>query len=528
MFAYNMKTPLVSVAVAVLLTACSGRGIADRSLEELDGVIAFKETYEQAFLSKMETMKSLVGEKMSAQERYRLNAGIAEGYSYYSYDSTMAYLDRNLKLAQEISGKEWIVETRLLKAREYLQAGYHVECAAVLKDVGYDQVPESLKKLYFTVRHSLAGELMAYSRGEELYLKNFYERNEMRDSLMHYIEPDSYEYYDLNRESALTDRDSSAVRKFASAMIRLSDVDSRKYAKACWFYSQGVPKAQTDSVLYWLCKSAAADVKCATKDYAALNFIAMKVFAKGDVARAFRYVANHCMPDALSFNGKLRPWQVARFFVPIELKYEALQKRQSTIMQTVSVTVSLLLVLLGFMLMKDRRQRRMLLKANDELKSLNAKIVESDKVKEEYISLFLGIVSDNINKNRKHQNHVLKYLRRGNARYIEEELEMMPPIEEDIRTFYKMFDETFLNLYPGFVEKFNALMADGEQIEPKEQDVLTPELRVFALIRLGVTDSGKIASMLHYSANTVYNYRAKIKNRARGPRDKFEEAVRNI
>ena len=91
-----------------------------------------------------------------------------------------------------------------------------------------------------------------------------------------------------------------------------------------------------------------------------------------------------------------------------------------------------------------------------------------------------------------------------------------------------MFDETFLNLFPDFVEQFNALLADGSAIILKDPDVLTPELRIFALIRLGVTDSGKIANLLHYSSNTVYNYRAKIKNKACGPRDSFEDAVRAI
>jgi DNA-binding NarL/FixJ family response regulator len=91
-----------------------------------------------------------------------------------------------------------------------------------------------------------------------------------------------------------------------------------------------------------------------------------------------------------------------------------------------------------------------------------------------------------------------------------------------------MFDETFINLYPDFVEKFNALLSDGEEIKPKDDDILTPELRVFALIKLGIVESSKIASLLHYSANTVYNYRAKIKNKALGDREHFEEAVQNI
>ena len=165
---------------------------------------------------------------------------------------------------------------------------------------------------------------------------------------------------------------------------------------------------------------------------------------------------------------------------------------------------------------------------NKALEEVNGKLKESNKVRQTYIALFLQNLSENISTSRQYKNHVLKYIRRGNDKYLVEEIEATPPIEEDIRSFNKMFDETFISLYPDFVEKFNALLAPGEAITPKGNDILTPELRVFALIKLGINDSSKIASLLHFSANTIYNYRAKIKNKARGDRDLFEEAVKSI
>ena len=160
--------------------------------------------------------------------------------------------------------------------------------------------------------------------------------------------------------------------------------------------------------------------------------------------------------------------------------------------------------------------------------SLNARIREADKVKQEYITLFLGILSDNISTTRLYKNHVLKTIRQGNTKSLVEEIEQLPPIDNDILDFYKMFDQTFINLYPDFVEKFNTLLVDGAEIVPKGDDILTPELRIFALIKLGITDSSRIASLLHYSANTIYNYRAKTKKKARASKDDFEDAVREI
>jgi DNA-binding CsgD family transcriptional regulator len=165
---------------------------------------------------------------------------------------------------------------------------------------------------------------------------------------------------------------------------------------------------------------------------------------------------------------------------------------------------------------------------NNRLLALNSQMQEADKVKQEYIALFLGILSENISKTRQYRHHVLKAIRQGNTKSLEQEIELLPSMDDDIQEFYKMFDETFVNLYPDFVDKFNELLVDGAAIVPKGDDILTPELRIFALIKLGISDSSKIASLLHYSANTIYNYRAKIKNKARGSRSEFEEAVRNI
>ena len=311
-------------------------------------------------------------------------------------------------------------------------------------------------------------------------------------------------------------------------MISLSEPGSRDYARACYYYAILFPDSDPDSRLEWLVRSAEADIKCATKDYAALNDVAMILFRKGDIDRAFRYVADHCMPDALFFNGKLRPWQISRFFPQLERAYESRQEKQQKVMMCIVLALTVLLVLLIVLIVKIFTHHLALSRANRELKSLNDRLQDSEKIKEEYLALFLGMMSDNINTTRKYKNHVLKYLRRGNDKYLIEEIELLPPIEDDVHQFYKMFDETFLNLFPDFVEQFNALLADGSAIILKDPDVLTPELRIFALIRLGVTDSGKIASLLHYSSNTVYNYRAKIKNKARGPRDSFEDAVRAI
>lgn len=522
----NKLAILSAVPLSILLTACLEK--EGKCVTGLDEALRLRETYERAFLDKVDALKNMRRNDMSFEGEYQLNQRIAEEYSSYSFDSTMVYLDRNQTLSIENDDEIRLTETDLMKVQEYVRAGYHVEASNLLQAIRPVWITPDLKRLWFTVRHSLAGEMMSYSGGLDLYEVKYAERNEMRDSLMRYVEPGSFDWYNLNREAALSAKDSLSVRELTEKMLSQTEEYSRDYATACWYYAEGVSPKDAALKLEWLCKAALSDVRCATKDYAALNEVARILFRKGDINRAFRYVADYSLPDALAFNGKLRPWQISCFFPMIERAYEKRLTVQRHRMMAAIGIVSVLLVVLAFLLATLYRHHGDLRRTNSRLKSLNARLEESDKIKEEYIALFLERVSDNINKNRKYQNHLLKYLRRGCGKYLIDEIESLPPIEDDIRQFYKMFDEAFLNLYPDFVGQVNSLLADGERITLKEGDSLTPELRICALIRLGVTDSGKIASLLHYSANTVYNYRAKIRNKASGPRERFEDAVRHL
>lgn len=273
-----------------------------------------------------------------------------------------------------------------------------------------------------------------------------------------------------------------------------------------------------DERIEWLCRSAMADAMCAIRDYAALIDLSVILFERGDVNRSFHYMADHCMPDAIAFGGKLRPWHIVRFFPEVEKAYEAESNLHNRRQIVLTIVISALLVLLALVLVALIIRQKALDRARRCLEQSYRELKESDNVKQTYIAGFLEHLSENINTSRQYKNHVRKFLRMG---YIKD-------LEEDIEGFYKIFDETFINLYPGFVEKFNALLLPEEAITPKAGYLLTPELRVFALIKLGISDSSRIASLLHYSSNTIYNYRAKIKNKAIGDRDSFEDAVKSI
>lgn len=522
----------------------------DPLLERLDETLEMKETYQGYFKERIAVLNDVLAEQNDPDQIYNIRKRLALAYKPNSFDSTLNFLLSNRALAASEGDRLKEMETDFMLVEAYTKAGYHIEASEILGGYSAESVPEEMLQAYYSAAHCFNGETMAYTSSDATYAEKEARRDHFRTLVLQMIEEGTLYWYDLKREEAEASGDVLKSREYARKMIECTEVNTPDYARSAYFYAHTFRKEpQNPERQEWLIRSAIADVMCATNDYASLNEISRMLFERGDIDRAFKYLADHCMTDALAYNGKLRAWQISQFFPEIERAYQAKHARQTRSMAGVmAVAVALLIILLLLMIFIFKRQQildsmrrklqesylqidernRDLVSINSRLVSLNAQIQEADKVKQEYIALFLSILSENISKTRQYRNHVLKSIRQGKTQMLVEEIENLPSLDDDILEFYKMFDETFVNLYPDFVERFNGLLADGAAIVPKGDDILTPELRIFALIKLGITDSSKIASLLHYSANTIYNYRAKIKNKARGSRDEFEAAVRNI
>lgn len=532
----------------LLIWSCSNKD-CDPHLYELDKALEQKSTYLGYFNDRIKVLKDVLSEQDDPEQTYNINRRLADAYKAHSFDSTIAYLNANRRIAEQLGDKIKMMETDFLMILEYCIAGYYVEARDLLSQYDPENIPSEVELDFVRACQRFYGETAAYtssecsSEGKER-LRDFY-----RSRLIELVPESSAEWCDLKREETAEKGNYAQAQKYARMMVEATQENTHDYAKACYMYAMSFPEDDIQSRKEWLSRSAIADVSCAVRDYMSLNSLSELLFETGDVERAFGYVADHCMTDALYFNGRLRPWQISQFFPQIEKEYnersmEAM--RQMVIFVFVISFFSVILVLLLAVIFKRQRvlvatqeklkasykeiddRNQELMEINRKLSVLNTQMHEADKVKQEYIALFLSILSENISTTRQYKNHVLKNIRQGNTRKLVEEIDALPPIDEDIYEFYQMFDQTFVNLYPDFVSKFNDLLVDGAAIIPKGDDILTPELRIFALIKLGITDSSKIASLLHYSANTIYNYRAKTKNKARCSRDEFESAVRSI
>jgi len=352
---------------------------------------------------------------------------------------------------------------------------------------------ESYAQEYWRCAHAYSDSLIAFCDGQgirptEYWRRRITQANDRRDflsalaytdSALSRLTPDRHEYAIFAFERAVTFRDMRDMQTFYQ----------------------------------WLLRSAITDVECGITDNGSSWMIAMEMYNAGDLDRAYRYI-NYSVNNANTFHATTRYQQIAPLALIISRTHEDEQHRFNIRLWT--TLLGLVLVLIGIIaaVFIAHKRNRELHALNRQLTLLNNQLEESNMVKEQYICRYLEVYSDMIDR----MAHMARKTEKNPDAFLRKEM----------MAFYRDFDRTFLSLYPTFINDFNAMLKPEARIVPKQGDILTTELRIFALVRLGIDASAKIAQLLHYAPNTIYNYRAQIRNAALTNKDDFERRVRLI
>lgn len=317
--------------------------------------------------------------------------------------------------------------------------------------------------------------------------------------------------------------------------VLTSPLDMQEKAYAYYTLSLAYEaKKDTDMEIYYLAQTALIDLNASVREYAALQKLARLVYQQGDPERAYNYVSCS-MQDAVACNARLRFLEVTEFYPIIDKAYsdkKAQEKRLGRIL-TLSITgLAVCLILLAFYLYHGLRKlslmRKNLSKSNKELVALNQQLQQTGKIKEVYIARYLDRCVSYLDKLEQYRRSLEKLAMASRIEDLFKAIRSADFLREERKNFYNEFDKSFLELFPNFIHDFNNLLNEDGKIEPKSGEILNTELRIFALIRLGVTDANRIAHFLGYSLATVYNYRSKIRNRAKGDKDNFEQEVMRL
>ena len=302
------------------------------------------------------------------------------------------------------------------------------------------------------------------------------------------------------------------------------------------FYSLGkINRALNNEEEYldMIIRAAIADIQSATKETVATMELAGYMYEQGAIEAASIYI-NQAATDAKFYGAKQRVIQVSSLLPLIEsaMLLNAQDKSKKLFSYLVLVSLlSLLIVLFAFIIYRQNQKlnktKRSLSLAYESLKELNEKLIESNTIKEEYVGFSFAKDSEYLHKLEKFKMEISKKLiekRYDDLKYTLKQFD----IESETARLNRKFDEIFLKLFPNFIADFNAFFKEEYQFKLDENKPLPTELRIFALIRIGITEHEQIASILGYSVRTIYNYKNKVKKLSVLSSDEFDVQLMGI
>ena len=500
-------------------------------------------------MDRINYLKSEIDQTETLSAKYELTYQIYVEYLPFINDSAIVYLERCSEIAQQMGDDSKKGACRSLIALSCSNAGMYIESEDILKDINPSSLHGIDLGLYYYAYGHLSGELVYYGKFKDMR-KKFAESSIENFMLAQQPLPHSHKYYNQSREMmAQNQGDFKQSLAINNEWIKQAKVGSTEYAIVS-FYRYLDYKALGDSIqaMYWLGESVLSDIRNAVMDQGSLWEMANLLMAKGDIDRSYRYICftSDC---ADRFGSRQRLSRISPLLSHIAKQYKTNEEKSNRSLCYTIAAISLLSVLLLAALVYVYRKRNQLAmtrdqlaKSNEQLKDtntqlsslnsqlalLNLQLSEANRVKDEYVGRFLRLCSVYIDKLEDMRKKVIKRVKNKQFNELAELTRSADFTGKETDELYENFDNAFLQLFPSFVYEFNALLKPENRVMPPDNKSLNTIIRIFALIRLGITDSSKIAEFLHYSVNTIYNYRANIKNGALCDRTEFEDRVRQI
>ncbi|MHA6728363.1 DUF6377 domain-containing protein [Chryseobacterium sp. A301] len=541
------KRVLTALLVLVVGSLFYGQSKLDSLISVIDKTIENEADYISSKSKAIEKIKKQLLKTKSLKERYSLYLSLGENYQVFVADSAQHYSNLAIGLAKELKDPYKLNQSRILLASVESKTGMFPISLDILKQIDQSVMDTKQKIAYLKTLSEVYIYWMEYQQGHDTQ-GLVQRRDEVRDSLIAILPASSMEYaVNLGtkyiEQNRLDEAERILRKNYESGKENTRDY-SIYMSILAYLYEM---KGQRDAQMHYLALSAISDVRGSIMENLSLRTLAVKLYEKGDFQRANFYIKKS-LQDANLFNARLRNLQVSRILPIIDKAYEEEKLAQQQRLKSLLIVVTILsIVLLGaaaliFRQMKKvSRSKKEISSINEKLVSLNQELFlanekqalmnenlsESNLVKEQYIHSFLEMCTEYIARLENFKRIAGGKLRSGQGAELLKIVESSQMVNDELKELYRNFDKAFLNVYPNFMSQLNALLRTEEQYEERQDGSLNHELRVFALIRLGVNDQNQIATFLHYSVRTVYNYRSKVKNKAINPAA-FESQILGI
>ncbi len=521
---------LISMFVLTTASVAGGRAVTisgedtERALSRLDKEIAIRQVYMDSRRSLIDSLKRLTAEGMHTRAWLDHILQLGDLYAPFNNDSALVYFERGLARALELREDSFMTVFRMRHAVYLPLAGLNGEALDEFSLINRDSLTArggATPASFYDSERQLHSYLVAAYRKYEP-LKRLHEQHviEAQRALLQTLDSTTVNYTYALGEYFFNTGDLSKAQVLLDEIVQTVDESRNMFARAAHHLSSiAQARGDNEAYIYYLALSAIGDVKSATLEVSSLQELGRELFNHGQKERAYLYLST-ALENAVSCHAASRMMESAEALPTISAAHRSEISHQQKILYMVISLMAVLLLLLGAAMIYLRRDMK-------RLSRLQRRLEKANHVKEFYISQFLNLSSIYMDKLNEFCKIANRKISTGNVDDLYKLTKSGKFVDEQSREFYEVFDNAFLHLYPTFVTEVDALLKDDCKLQLLPDETLNTDLRILALMRLGIDDCRHIARVLNYSVNTIYAYRNKLKNRALR-RDTFEAEVLEI
>ena len=481
-----------------------------RMLEALDRTIAERDIYERIKRERIDSIKAGIRSDTTDSLKYEIYDRLFDEYYQYDIDSAIFYARKKLSVAQR-AGAERTRNER------------------IMNEMDPESMPRQLMLRYLQISNNLYGNMARMSDDPLVKADYIRKRDSFRNELYRNLSDD--DLFKLYVWSDIEIDNGNATMILDSLLAVRSSGRLDVHERAIVSYIASIASrmcGRNSKAIALLAESAANDLQTPVNEYKSLYELAELLYREGDINRAYRYV-NQSIKDAVAANASINAQAINSMLPLITETYDIRMHSRRTQLYIILFVISALLLSLVVAVQYMIRSHRKVAVANARLKEYVSLLQESNDIKEQYLGIYLDMCSDYIAGLERYRSKLRRAAKEGGFGEVMENLKSTEFIDKELEGFYVRFDESFVALFPDFVERLNALLQEDKRFDARGKNgILTTELRVAALIRLGVTDSTRIAHFLRRSVSTIYNYRVKMRNSAVSGREDFEKQIMSI
>ena len=533
---------LIVIIITLMIQPIYIKGDNNQLYKQLDAALAQRAHYVELKEKSLNEIKQGAKYVTSNEDKLKLYEQLANEYKAYEYDSAMTYVNKGLILAQKSNNIFFNKRFQLSQTRLLITRGFYAEAKEILQKIEPKEEPRDYQFLYYYTMYGLYNNWSTYCENNEFsknydlkkveYLKKAIELSPKKDAFYYYLMGELY-YFSNHPNNNKT------IQYYKKA-LSMEKANSRLHAMTAFALSEVYQKANNLELMeHYLLVAAISDVTSATKENVALQDIALFIYKHKtrSLNKAQEYI-NLSLEDAYTYKSRLRRIEISSKLQLITNAYTDDIKTTNRLLNIALLVIILLLLGVGISSLFIRKKNRLLKQKKDEITATSAKmeilngqlhlindeLKDTNQKRERLVKVYIDLCYKNIERNSKLRTLVVRKIKANQSKELLSLLSSSTNTEKENKEFLTEFDKAFLSLYPTFVSELNQQLTESAHIQLKENGEMPPILRVCALLRLGITESSKIAGILSYSPQTVYNYRSILKNNAID-KEHFEENV---